>query len=297
MRTICHHVEPIAAGLLLVAGCFHFSATVARAQSPGSHAAETASIPPNNDYVVGSQDVLTITVWDQLDLSGKFNVESDGTFTFPLIGRVKAGGLTLRDVEGELKQRLSRGYFKNPQLSVAVGEYRSQRIFVVGEVRTPGSYSLSGDMTLIEALARAGSTTDRAASAVVIVRPATDRSVSGPQLPGQQEGSEVRRVDINNLQSGALANNVVLRNGDTVFVPRAENIYVFGQVNNPGAFPLAADTTVLQALSLAGGTTDRGTTRRIKVVRLVKGKQQEVNVNLNDLLQPGDTIIVPERFF
>src|SRR2546425_1391059 len=82
------------------------------------------------DYVVGPQDVLTITVWDQADLSGKFAVEADGTFTFPLIGRVKAGGLTLRELEHAVKQRLADGVFRNPQVSVAIEQYRSQRIFV-----------------------------------------------------------------------------------------------------------------------------------------------------------------------
>ena len=111
------------------------------------------------DYVVGAQDVLTVTFWDQSDLSGKYSVGTDGTFAFPMIGRIKAGGMKLRDVETELKKRLADGYFKDPQLSVSIEEYRSQRIFIVGEVRNPGTYPLTGDMTLIEALARAGSTT------------------------------------------------------------------------------------------------------------------------------------------
>jgi protein involved in polysaccharide export with SLBB domain len=78
------------------------------------------------DYVIGAQDVLTITVWDQADLSGKFTVEADGSFSFPLIGRVKAAGLTLRAFEAELKKRLADGYFRNPQVSVVVEEYRSR---------------------------------------------------------------------------------------------------------------------------------------------------------------------------
>src|SRR5262245_48541453 len=83
-----------------------------------------------SNYVVGAQDVLTITLFDQPDLGGKYSVEADGSFSFPLIGRVVVGGLTLREIETELTTKLKDGYFKNPQISVAVEQYRSQRVFV-----------------------------------------------------------------------------------------------------------------------------------------------------------------------
>lgn len=254
---------------------------------------------PQSEYVIGAQDVLTITVWDSPDISGKFSVEADGSFTFPLIGRVKAGGLTLRQFEAELKRKLGDGYFKNPQVSVAVETYRSQRVFIVGEVRNPGTYPLTGDMTLIEALARAGSTTPSASPEAIVVRAPAGKATDGPTLPSQTgDATDTRRVNLRELQSGGLSQNVALRDGDTIFVPRAESIYVFGQVRNPGAYALqSADTTVLQALSLAGGVTDRGATSRIKIVRVVKGEKREVKVKLTDPVLPGDTIIVPEKFF
>ena len=259
---------------------------------------QAASDQGKGNYVIGSQDVLMITVWDQPDLSGKFTVEADGSFTFPLIGRIMAGGLTLRDLEGQLRKRLADGYFKNPQVSVAVEQYRSQRIFVMGEVRSPGTYPLTGNMTLIEALARAGSTTMDAGGEAVIVRPPAGKAASAPVLPNQVEASQVVRVSIGDLQSGQLSQNIALQDGDTIFVPRAETIYVFGQVKNPGAYPLKTkDTTVLQALSLAGGVTDRGSTSRIKIVRLVEGKKTELKAKLGDPVLPGDTIIVQERYF
>lgn len=250
-----------------------------------------------NNYVVGPQDVLAITLYDQQDLSGKYTVEADGTFTFPLIGRVTAGGLTLRDVEKALRTKLADGFFKNPQVSVAVEQYRSQRVFVMGEVRTPGPYPLVGDMTLIEALARAGSTTEHAAGEALIVRSADASRPAGPVLPEEQRGAEVIRIDIKALQSGRLSSNASLRDGDTIFVPRAELVYVFGQVNRPGSYALQRGTTVLQALALAGGVTDRGTTGRLRIARVVDGKKTEVRVKLEDVVLPGDTIIVPERFF
>jgi polysaccharide export outer membrane protein len=255
----------------------------------------SSSVAQPTDYVVGPKDVLTITVWEQPTLSGKFSVEADGTFNFPLIGRVKAGGLTLRNVETELKKQLADGYLKNPQLSVVVEEYRSQQIYVVGEVRQPGTYPLTGNMTLIEAFARAGSATRDAADEAVIVRPAAGRSQ--PTMPNEQAGSEIMRVSLKDLDAGLISSNVALRDGDTIFVPRAQTIFVLGQVKNPGSYSIQSDTTVLQALALAGGVAERGSSSRVRIVRLVDGKTTELKVKLTDRVLAGDTIRVLERFF
>ncbi len=248
------------------------------------------------NYIVGPQDVLLITVFDQQDLGGKYTVDADGSVSFPLIGRLKAGGLTLHQVEDGLRKALADGFFKNPQVSVGIEQYRSQRVFVVGEVRAPGTYQLSGDMTLIEVLARAGSTTQDAAGEAMIVRSRT-AAVDGPLLPDQDRAVDVTRIDIKELQSGRLSQNTLLRDGDTIFIPRAGLIYVFGQVRSPGAYALQKGTTVLQALSLAGGVTDRGATGRIRIARIVDGKKTEIKTTTEDAVEPGDTIIVPERFF
>jgi polysaccharide export outer membrane protein len=112
------------------------------------------------------------------------------------------------------------------------------------------------------------------------------------------ESRESTRIDLRELENGDLSRNVLMRNGDTIFVQRAESVYVFGQVRNPGAYPFRQKkTTVLQALSLAGGVTDRGSTTRIQIVRIVGGEKKEMRVELDDLVEPLDTIIVPERFF
>ena len=255
-----------------------------------------ASAQPLN-YFVGPQDVLTVAVFDQPNLSGKFTVEADGTFSLPLVGRVKVGGLSLREVESQLRRELEQGYLKNPQVSVSVDQYRSQRVFVVGEVRIAGTYPLSGEMTLIEALARAGSTTERASGEAVIVHGPVGANSPGPRLPGEADSSQVVHVNLKELQAGKVTQDIVLRDGDTIFVPRAESVYVFGQVRNPGAYPLQGETSVLQALALAGGVTERGTTNRVRLVRMVAGKKQEIKAKLDDLIRPGDTIIVSERFF
>jgi polysaccharide export outer membrane protein len=249
------------------------------------------------DYVIGPQDVLTIQVFDQADLGGRYTVESDGTFTFPLIGRVTAGGMTLRNFETELKKKLvGDGYFRNPQVTVAVEQYRSQRVFVMGEVRNAGAVPLSGGMTLIEALARAG-TLPSASGEIAIVR-AAPGAKGAASVTDIGKAADVLRINMRDLESGAaMKQNLDLHDGDTIFVPRAESAYVFGQVKSPGAYAIQKDTTVLQALSLAGGITDNGTLKRIKVVRLVNGQKKEIKVKLTDIVKPGDTIIVPERYF
>lgn len=243
-----------------------------------------------NDYVVGPQDVLAITVFGEAELSGKYTVEQDGTFTYPQLGRIKAGGQTLRTLEAELKKQLSDGFLKNPQVAVAVENYRSQRILIMGEVRNPGEFQLNGEMTLLAALVRAGSTTPAASREATIVR--------APRK-GAQAGAppETLVIDLDKLQAGDRSQNVQLMDGDTVNIPRAQSVFVAGQVRNPGAYAIERGATVLQVLSLAGGITDRGSDGRVKIQRAGKDIQVEVKAKLSDKVQPGDTIVVGERFF
>jgi len=256
------------------------------------------------NYVIGPQDVLSIQIYDQPEIGGKYTVEADGTFTFPLIGRIKAGGLTLRDFEAELKKRLADGYFRNPQVSVGVEQYRSQRIFVLGEVRVSGPVPLTGGMTLVEALARAGSALPSASGEVLVVR-GRDLPAGGQNgTPSANEltarlttGVEIFRAFVRDLEAGKMRQNIELQDGDILFVPRAETVYVFGQVKNPNIYPIQKDTTVLQALSLAGGHTEHAALNRIDIVRIVNGERKKIRVKLTDIVQPGDTIMVPERYF
>jgi polysaccharide export outer membrane protein len=247
------------------------------------------------EYVIGPRDVLAVTVFDQESLSGKYTVDLDGTLTFPFVGRVKLAGLTVRRAEAELTKVLADGYFVNPQIAIAVEQYRSQQVFVVGEVRQPGAYPLTGDMTLIEALARAGSTTGpQAATEVLIIRSLGAR---GPLLPGEDEAAEVIRVGLGDLEAGRPGPSLSLRGGDTIYVPRAGTVYVLGQVRSPGAYPVQPGTTVLQVLSLAGGLTEFGSSSRIRIVRTELGKSVERRARLTDTVQAGDTVVVREKLF
>lgn len=283
----------------LVAVVWVLASTIAGAvaQEPLDSARSAALDRHGDDYVIGPRDVLLITSFDQPDLTGKFTVEVDGTFTYPLIDRVRAGGHTLRELEAELERRLTAdGFFLHPELSAAVATYKSQQVFVVGEVRQPGTYPLSGNMSLIEALALAGSTLDTASGEIVIAS-AGMRASWESSPPTEQPASGIRRVHLRDLEKGNDWPPTSLRDGDTIFVLRARNVFVFGQVKNPGAYPLQRESMVLQALALAGGVTDRGSTSRIKVVRVNDGKKEERRVSLTDIVYPGDTLVVPQRFF
>ena len=257
--------------------------------------APLVAAPVGSDYMIGAQDVLAITVFAEPNLSGKYVVEPDGSFSFPLVGRVKAAGMSIREFEAALTVKLATGYFRNPHLMVAIEQYRSQRVFIVGEVRNAGTYALSGDMALIEALAKAGSTTSAAGDEVIVIR---GKGAAAPVMPSERTADDVVHVSMKDLHSGTSgARSLTLSDGDTIYVPRPELAYVFGQVKNPGSYPLQADNTVLQILSLAGGVTQNGATNRVEVIRITGGVKKRIEVGLNEIVRPGDTIIVPERFF
>jgi polysaccharide export outer membrane protein len=275
------------------------SATSARAQTPAlpGTSAPTPTPAADGGYNVGPRDLLSVMVFGEPTISGNYRVEADGGFSFPLIGRVTAVGRSLKSTEEDVRRRLADGFFRNPQVTVAVQEYGSQRVFVIGEVRTPGPYPLTGQTTVLAAIAQAGSTTPTAGEEVVLLRPKTLDASSAPLLPGKDGGSELLRIKLSELQAGLAGQNVTLQHGDTLYVPRAEIIFVTGQVRNAGSFPYRSGLTVLQALALAGGVTDRGSASRLRITRLVDGKEVEIEPKRTDLVKPGDTIIVLERFF
>jgi polysaccharide export outer membrane protein len=275
----------------LIAGLF--TASVAGAQTTQTTAQPTVSSAPN-EYVVGTQDVLKVTVFDEPTMSGSYRVDSDGSFQYPMLGRVPATGMKPRDIAQFLKTKLEDGYINRAQVTVDVEQFRSRSIFIVGEVRSPGKYPMTGDMTLIEALAAAGSTTANASTEVLILRP-RDSTSAAPLTPDQMDQANVFRVSLAELQLGRLSQNVALMEGDTIFIPKAEKFFVTGQIKTPGAYTYERGLTVLQAISLAGGFTEKGSNRRIKVIRTVKGKKVEQGVDLSDTIQPGDTLVIPQR--
>lgn len=286
--------------LVLAIGLLSATAGAQTATPPSTQLPSASAPPPSGsasgapDYVIGPQDILKVTVFDEPTMSGTYRVDTDGSFQYPMLGRVAAAGRSVRDIEQMLKTKLEDGYIKRAQVAVDVDQFRSRSIFIVGEVRSPGKYPMSGQMSLIEALAAAGSTTPTASPEVLILRP-RDPGAAQPLTPDQVEQTNVRRINLADLQLGRLSENLTLMEGDTIFVPKAEKFYMTGQIRNPGAYTFERGLTVLQAISLAGGLTEKGSNRRLKVIRTVKGKKTQQGIDLNGVIQPGDTLVIPQR--
>ena len=267
-----------------------------RAQAPVPQAVAATPVGESQaNYVVGPEDILAVTVFNEAQLSGRYRVENDGHFSYPFLGRVKAGGATVAEVAATLKGRLADGYLRNPQVTVEVEQFRSQSVFVIGEVRSPGKYMLSGAVSLIEALAQAGSVTPQAGGEVLILHPKDGaRGARAATMP-ERGDADVQRVNLHEIETGQLSRNVIIRDGDTLFVPKAERFFVTGFVRTPGSYTLEPNMTVLQAISMAGGVTERGSGRRLRITRVVNGERKDLDARPTDLVQPGDTITVRQR--
>lgn len=260
---------------------------------PGSQSPPQASAT----YLIGATDVLKIRVFREEQYDGDYNVDGDGTITFPLLGRVAVEGKTTRQIEEDLTKALADGWLNKPQVSVEIGAYRSRSIFVIGEVRQPGRYTIEGPMTLLEVIGQAGSLTPTASDTIIVQRfkDGIAASVAAPPVAGDPRVTEVMRVSHRELQEGRLTANILLQDSDVILVPPADKFYVTGFVRTPGAFPLPPGMTVRQALAVAGGINERGSTRGIKIIRIVNGKEVEISASMSDVVRANDTIRVRQR--
>jgi polysaccharide export outer membrane protein len=286
-----------------------------------------AAQAPAQEYEVGPGDVLGVVVLNQAGLTGEFAVDPEGFLDYPFVGRVKAAGLSADEIERKLVTLLSDGYLRRPQVAVTVKQYKSHRVFVTGEAKAPGPYGLRPDRMLSSLLADVGELTPQAGHEVIIVRPpsappppvgweadpgsesegtngdepAPEPSPSPeptrPPYPGEVPGSEILRVKLREVRSGYPDKDVRLQIGDTVYFPKAAQIYLTGHVARPGAYRYDETMTLFQALAQAGSVTERGSMKRVRVIRMIDGRRKEVDLKPNDVLQPEDTIHVPERFF
>ena len=251
------------------------------------------------DYIIGPRDVLKITVWGHQDLSQNYSVPAEGTIVFPLVGEVRAAGLTEAQLGRKLAKLLEKDYLVNPQVMVSVAEYKSKKVLVLGEAEKPGAYPLTGEATLLEVISQAGGLSKSSGKQLILVRPQQRIASAGQTLPA---GNTIRRLNIEKIQSGDTSENIFVEDGDTIFIPKVNSFFALGEVTRPGAYPLEKETTILEGVTIAGGFTNRAATSGTKVIRkLPEGRQDTVSVDLSGAipatrefrLQDGDTILVP----
>jgi len=249
----------------------------------------SAQAATQNDYVLGAGDVIRITVFQNPDLTLEARVAEGGAISYPLLGTVKLGGLTVSAAEKKLADGLRDGNFlKQPQVSILVMQVKGNQVSVLGLVNRPGRYPLElGTSRLSDVLAVAGGAVPLQGSDTVIVT-------------GMRQGKPFRRaIDLPMVFAAAGSNDdIKLENNDVIWVDRAPMVYIYGEVQRPGSMRLERDMTMLQALAAAGGLTQRGTDRGIKVHRRDDaGTVQVLQPDMNDKLQANDVVYVKESLF
>jgi polysaccharide export outer membrane protein len=237
------------------------------------------------DHPLGAGDLLKISIFDHPELASELRVSEAGTITFPLLGEIKAAGMSAHELERVLAQGLADGAFvRQPQVTVLVTDYESQRFSVLGQVTRPGQYPLVTKVTVIGALAAAGGVVN-----LVAADEANLLRRDGTRVP----------IDLISLFEGDPRQNVTLAAGDTLYVPRAAQFYIYGAVQRPGVYRLERGMTVAQAISAGGGLTPRGSSGRVLARRreYAGGKEREIPMELADLIQPDDVLRVKESLF
>ncbi len=243
------------------------------------------------EYVIGDGDLLRITVYDNPDLTTDARVGGDGKITFPLIGDVAVRGLSVIEAQKKITRLLQEGFIKKPQVSVFVSEYKSRKVTALGEFTKPGLIELRGNATLMEMISDAGGLTPNAGDTLVIKRQILKA--------GSEQKEDVSiTVDLEKLlEKGDASSNLPVLDGDSIYVPRASFVYVTGEVKTPGAYKITKGLTVLRAITLAGGFTQKAWKGRTKVIRKTDKGETTISVEMEELVMPEDVIMVPESFF
>lgn len=243
---------------------------------------------PRANATLGAGDNIRITVYQNPDLTTEARLSPLGAIAFPMIGEVALGGLTQAEAGARVAQLLRNGKFLlRPQVSVAMLEARSRLVHVLGQVSRPGDYALEdGGSRLTDILTQAGGISPSGADMVTVI------SNRGGKLVQQE-------IDVPAIfRGGDPATNIQIGSGDTIFVQRAPVFYIYGEVQRAGAYRLEPNMTVMQALSLGGGLTVRGTERGIGIHRRTPdGKFTKIEARLTDPVRAEDTVYVRESLF
>lgn len=254
---------------------------------------QTDTEPAGKGYIISADDVLEITVYQEGDLSVSVHVTPEGTINYPLLGKIKAAGFTVRQLERHITDLLAEDYLVMPQVSIFIKEYA--KISILGQVKAPGSYQMKENLTLTEVIAMASGFNDGAnSSKVKIIRTIGDNK-------------ETLEVNVDQILDKAAA-DVAIRPNDIIMVELYGRYSIMGQVLQPGVYNLRKGLTAMEAIGLAGGFAPAAAQAGTRVIRNDDGQKKVIRVPVRDiikgedrskdiLLQEGDTIVVPESFF
>lgn len=262
------------ARLLIALGVLHAVGAFAQEKKP--------------EYVLGAGDTIKIAVFQNQDLTVETRVTENGTISFPLVGLVKVGGLTIPSAEQAIAKALQEGKFiQRPQVNITLLQIRGNQVSVLGAVNRPGRFPLETFTTrLSEIIAVAGGIAPTGADVVI--------------LTGTRDGKPLRReIDLPGMfLDGKNESDMFVSGGDVIYVHRQPMFYIYGQVQRPGSYRVERGMTIRQALAQGGGLTPRGTERSLRLHRRGAGGGMEtLTPPLNELVQPQDVIFVDESLF
>lgn len=242
-----------------------------------------------SDYIIGEGDVLKIMVYGHSDLTTVERVSGNGMINFPLLGQLSVAGLAVSEISIRISSMLADGYIVDPQVSVFIEEFRSQKAVIMGEVMKPGLYKLKGRTSFLELVSMAGGLTRDAGDTAIVKR-------KSRRAKGEEEIATIDLVRL--IKEGDTSLDVPVLEGDSIYVAKAGLIFVTGEVRRPDAYKYEDDTSIIKAITKAGGFTDKASAGRVKIIRKVDGKEKIIdNVNMDDTVLSGDVIVIPESFF
>ena len=240
------------------------------------------------DYKLGAGDDIRIQVFQNPDLAVETRVPETGVISYPLVGNVKIGGLTVTGAQKAIADALQQGRFvKNPQVTITLGQLRGNQVAVLGQVNRPGRFPLETFNTRpSDMLAAAGGVLPTGDDVLIVV--------------GVRDGKPYRQtVDVPGLFINDQApDQMTLRDGDTIYVHRAPVFYIYGEAQRPGPYRIERGMTIMQALAQGCGPTSRGSDTRLRLSRKnAQGVVEQTTPVLTDPVQADDVIYVRESLF
>ncbi len=246
------------------------------------------AVPAPGLVTLGPGDSVNFQVFGQPDMTTTVNVSDDGTVRVPLVGSVQVNGASPAEASQRIEKALRDGKFLNdPHVTLTVLLSRSQRVSVSGQVAKPGLYPIETNTTIVDLLAMAGGELETGSEQIYVLR--ADASGVVQRYPINLRGlDDVKKA----IPTQAL------HGGDSIFVPKAETFYIYGEVTQPNKYRIEPDMTVVEAISRAGGITPRGSEHRIDIKRRgPNGTYVNIHAKLSELVQPDDVIHVKESIF